>query len=198
MKRFLYFIRVSSNKTFVWTIKALRNLTGSLFIVLNQIIGTVPTLIRAHFILDRKYKKLFEDDKPANRKRLSTLPLEHLEEYYNDEMGRLKQIEDKARSLFLGITMAVSLVGVVAFVPLNSSEFDQLIWAQKAQIVLPYFGAITFFLLGGFLSILAASVGAIAQLSIEDHISLIEESEIKTKLVSAIEQNEIRILQKAN
>src|SRR6266508_775295 len=89
-------------------VSILRKLFKTIYQIFDQCLGTLPTLIRAHYIINRKIHKRELDEISDSDVRLA-LPEQHLREYFELELQRLHKIEEKARSAIIGIAIAISL-----------------------------------------------------------------------------------------
>lgn len=180
-------------------IKLLGNLPvlkGWLYLFFNQLLGSLPNLIRANRTLSKKIENVFNssitDDDPRMK-----LPLEHIEKYMSREKTRLSQIEGKAKSMVLGVGIAISLASSGIFLPptQNLSASSPLV-TNMSSIILAT--AIIFLLVSGYLALRAYKIGPIAMPSLTDHPTLMDTDDMRHKFLLSIESNEMRIIQKTN
>lgn len=168
-----------------------------LFLVFDQIFGTIPSLLRANRILKVKIQNLQIEGVSDSDPRLQ-LPIDHLESHIKLEIDRLIRIEEKAKSMVLGVGITISLVTAIILVPTQPVMFVNYPFNVKL-VLISIIGLANFFLLvSGYLALSAFKVGEISFPRLEDHPLIVTEEEIRENLILLIDMNVFRIIQKAN
>lgn len=186
ISRFLYFIR-----------RGLKIIVNFTFIVIDQILGTVPNLVRANRIIEKKLRKKQEEGILTSDPRLK-LTEDEVKEVFEVDLRRLERIEEKARATVIGVTLAVSLAspGILLFVQPDIMADEPLSYRRISAAF--FVVAILFLAISGYLSLSAYKVGQIMRPRLEDSKILTSVQNALEVLLMSRDYNVLRILQKAN
>ena len=168
-----------------------------IILIIDQVLGTVPSLIRADRALRAKVIKIYNDGILDSDPRLQ-LPVDHLKDYNKWEIERLDRIEDKAKSMVLGIGIAISLATPSVLLPTRTATFVNEPLYFKLALTIGLAFAVSFLLMSGFLSLSAFKVGEVSFPRLEYHPPLYSDDEIRGALILQIDLNVMRVIQKAN
>lgn len=191
--------RIANFLVRVWATLS-RVVQGTIHLLLafiNQVLGTLPSLIRANTYLSRRIRRdTTVEPEPADPR--LQLPEERLRSHYESEMERLERIEEKARATVLGVTLAVSFALPSIGLLLQKGALAAEPFGSKLALALLLGFAVLFLTISGYLALLAYKVGEINKPALGDLVGDEGGVQIRRALVMAIERNEPRILQKAN
>lgn len=165
--------------------------------LLDQILGSIPSLMRANSILNNKIKARLRTSTPKNDPRLKISEGE-LREYLELDIKRLERIEDKAKSTVLGVAVSVSLASPGILLLVQTDVFADEAYSIRIVSAIILMLAILFLLISGYFALSGYKVGKIFLPQPTHHSSLIKEREAKRNVLDCIELNQIRVIQNAN
>jgi hypothetical protein len=175
----------------------LQSVTMFLLRSVDQLLGTLPNLIRANLILSRKISQKSSQEVSSCDRRLE-LPTEHLRSQYEVDLKRLERIEEKARSTVIGVAISVSLATPSILLLTRPDALAGESFCAKLFLAILLALAVLFLLVSGFLALSGYKVGSVYRPRIEDHESLTSEQEIRKGLLFYIELNRLLVIRKAN
>jgi hypothetical protein len=168
-----------------------------LFLILDQTLASIPSLIRAQIILDRKFSERLNSSILNTDPRLK-ISEQELKEYLELDITRLERIEDKAKSTVIGVALSVSLASPAILLLVQTDVFaDETISLRVISATILIL-SIFFLLFSGYLALSGYKVGKVFLPQPSHNSKLIKTLEAKRNILNCIELNQIRVIQNAN
>lgn len=164
---------------------------------IDQLLGTIPSLVRAQNIISKKISERNSKEILTSDDRLK-LPLDHLKSNFKIDLKRLEGIEEKARGTVIGVAISVSLSSTSILLLTRQDALASENTTIKILLAVLISLSVFFLLASGFLALSAYRVGAVFRPRIVEHIGIRDESELKKSFLSYIEMNRLLIIRKAN
>jgi len=175
----------------------LKTIVKYIYWVFDQLLGTIPNLIRANKIIEKKVHKIQEEGILSSDPRLK-LTEDELVKVFETDLKRLERIEEKARNTVIGVALSVSLTspGLILFVQTDILASET--FAFRAAIAVIFVLAILFLSVSGYLSLSCYKVSQIMRPRLEDSKTLSTPRNACKVLLLCSDCNVLRILQKSN
>jgi hypothetical protein len=175
----------------------LRKVLASMFWLVDQVLGSIPSLIRASSKLAKSVAEKQRVGISANDSRLK-IPTEDLKAELEADIKRLEGIEDKAKSTILGVALSVSLASPAILLLVQQDVFADETLTIRVTSAIILVVAIAFLLISGYLSLSGYRVGQLSRPGLKDHEVIITAEEARIIVLYCIDLNVLRIIQKAN
>lgn len=162
---------------------------------LNQVLGTVPNLIRANRKLATRIADARATSIPSSDQRLQ-LPLQLVKEQFEWDLRRLARIEDKARATVFGVSLSVSLptLGLALLAGAGTLRGGELRAPSAALLCI----AVLFLLASGYFALLGYKAGKVSHPQLKDNEPLVSSEEAQRIVLHCLDLNTLRILRKNN
>jgi len=162
--------------------------------VLDQILGTVPTVVVNNRKLSARIASLAQTPISPSDPRLQ-LRLDQIKDQFDVDLHRLARIEEKARATVFGVFLSVALVTPsLTLLTGNAIKSEDL----KVAFVALLCSGVFFLLASGFLAILAYKAGVVFRPTLEDHQPLVSSEEERETLLGCLDLNVFVVIKKNN
>jgi hypothetical protein len=175
----------------------LKKVLASIFWLVDQVLGSIPSLIRAKLILVKRAAEKQRAGISSSDPRLK-IPEEDLKAELESDIKRLEGIEDKAKSTVLGVTLSVSLASPAILLLVQQDVFADETLTLRVTSAIILVAAITFLFVSGYLSLSGYQVGQVSRPGLENHESLVTPDDARKVILYSIDLNVLRVIQKAN